>query len=70
MKEILIIGYGDIATRFSNIMSNDDYKIHGISRNNTHDTQNFISWNWLSDATPQLESDEYDSIIFIPNFFK
>ena len=47
-------------------MSNDDYKIHGISRNNTHNIQNFISWNWLSDATPQLESDEYDFIIFIP----
>ena len=66
MKKILIIGYGDIATRFSNIMSNDDYKIHGISRNNTHNIQNFISWNWLSDTTPQLESDEYDFIIFIP----
>ena len=49
-----------VCKRFNNL------KCVGISRNNSHDSQNFISWNWLSDATPQLESDEYDFIIFIP----
>ena len=66
MKKILIIGYGDIATRFCNLLSHDLYKIYGISRNNTHNIENFISWDWLSDAPPKLEFNEYDCIIFIP----
>ena len=66
MKEILIIGYGDIANRLCNKLNHYDYKVHGVSRNNTYDIENFISWDWLSDDLPTLESKNYECIIFIP----
>ena len=66
MREILIIGYGDIANRLYNKLNHNVYKVHGISRNNTYKIKNFISWDWLSDDLPQLESKNYECIIFIP----
>ena len=66
MKEILIIGYGNIANRLCNKLNHDAYKVHGVSRNNTYDIENFISWDWLSNDLPTLESKNYECIIFIP----
>ena len=66
MKEILIIGYGDIANRLCNKLNHNSYKVHGVSRNNSYNIKNFISWDWLSDDLPRLESKNYECIIFIP----
>ena len=66
MKKILIIGYGDIAKRLCSKLNDDVYKVYGISRNNTHDAENFISWDWLSDELPKLESSDYECVVFIP----
>tara|TARA_Y100000768_G_scaffold287405_1_gene221660 strand:+ start:613 stop:1266 length:654 start_codon:yes stop_codon:yes gene_type:complete len=66
MKKILIIGYGDIANRLSSKLNNDDYRIYGVSRNNHNNIENFISWDWLSEDLPKLESVDYECIVFIP----
>ncbi|MAR95917.1 MAG: hypothetical protein CMD46_06185 [Gammaproteobacteria bacterium] len=66
MKKILIIGYGDIANRLCNKLNHAVYKVYGVSRNNTYKIENFISWDWLSNDLPKLESKNYECIIFIP----
>ena len=66
MKKILIIGYGDIAKRLCSKLNDDIYKVYGVSRNNTHDAENFISWDWLSDELPKLESSDYECVVFMP----
>jgi nucleoside-diphosphate-sugar epimerase len=66
MKKILIIGYGDIAKRLCSKLNDDVYKVYGVSRSNTHDAENFISWDWLSDELPKLESSDYECVVFMP----
>tara|TARA_B100001250_G_scaffold365453_1_gene346142 strand:- start:1266 stop:1913 length:648 start_codon:yes stop_codon:yes gene_type:complete len=66
MKKILIIGYGDIANRLSKKLNDYTYKVYGVSRNNTNNIENFISWDWLSEDLPKLESSDYECIVFIP----
>ena len=65
-KNILIIGYGNIATRLHAILSKDSYKIYGISRTKKRGLENFIEWNWLYKDLPNLECKNFESIIFIP----
>ena len=65
-KNILIIGYGDIAKRLCSKLNDDVYKVYGVSRNNTYDAENFISWDWLSDELPKLESSDYECVVFMP----
>tara|TARA_Y100001936_G_scaffold133661_1_gene130692 strand:- start:2860 stop:3588 length:729 start_codon:yes stop_codon:yes gene_type:complete len=65
-KNILILGYGDIASRLSAILSKDIYKIYGISRSKKNELDNFIEWDWTSTELPNLECKNYESIIFIP----
>tara|TARA_X000000368_G_scaffold14075_1_gene11270 strand:- start:1785 stop:2480 length:696 start_codon:yes stop_codon:yes gene_type:complete len=65
-KNILIIGYGDIAKRLSAILFKDIYEIYGISRSKKRGLENFIEYDWLSKKLPKLECKNYETIVFIP----
>ena len=66
-KNILFIGFGDIAQRVCHIINEDEYQLHAISRgNNRSDIENYVEWDWLSREIPKLDTTEFDSIIFIP----
>ena len=66
-KNVLIIGFGDIAKRISHIIKDNEYELYSISRgNHKSDIKNYIKWDWLSKEIPKLDITEYDSIIFIP----
>ena len=66
-KNILIIGFGDIAERVSHKINKNEYKLYSISRGNYRsDIENYSKWDWLSGETLNLDITEYDSIIFIP----
>ena len=65
-KNILIIGYGDIAQRLNLILCKDSYEIYGISRRKKKDLENFIEWDWLTKKPIKLECKNFESIIFIP----
>ena len=66
-KNILIIGFGDIAERISQQIKDSKYELFSISRgSNKSDVKNYFKWDWLSKEIPKLNVTEYDSIIFIP----
>ena len=66
-KNVLIIGFGDIAKRISNKIKDNEYELYSISRgNHKSDIKNYFKWDWLSEEIPKLDIAEYDSIIFIP----
>ena len=65
-KNILIIGYGNIASRLHAILCKDSYKIYGMSRTRKRGLENHIEWNWLYKDLPNLECNHFESIIFIP----
>ena len=66
-KNILIIGFGDIAERISQQIKNNKYELFSISRGSKKsDIKNYVKWDWFSKEIPKLNVTEYDSIIFIP----
>lgn len=66
-KNVLIIGFGDIAKRITHSIDDNDYELYSISRgNHKSDIKNYFKWDWLSEEIPKLDIAEYDSIIFIP----
>ena len=66
-KNVLIIGFGDIAKRISDNIDDNEYELYSISRgNHKSDIKNYFKWDWLSEEIPKLDIAEYDSIIFIP----
>ena len=66
-KNVLIIGFGDIAKRITHNIDDNDYELYSISRgNHKSDIKNYFKWDWLSEEIPKLDITEYDSIIFIP----
>ena len=64
-KNILIIGFGDIAKRLTNNLNKDIYNIYGVSRQDK-ENKNFIKWDWLSRELPSLDNIDFESIVFIP----
>jgi nucleoside-diphosphate-sugar epimerase len=66
-KNILIIGYGDIAKRLVKVLGTEFISIYAISRNDSND-QNVqkINWDWLSDKVVDLKVKNFDSVIIIP----
>ena len=54
-KNILIIGFGDIAKRLTNNLNKDLYNIYGVSRQDK-ENKNFIKWDWLSRELPSLDN--------------
>ena len=66
-KNILIIGYGDIAKRLDGLVNKDKYQLYGVSRTNKDNRiKNHIKWDWLSTKTPELKNTIFDAIIFLP----
>ena len=66
-KNILIIGYGDIAKRLDGLVNKDKYELYGVSRTNKDNRiKNHIKWDWLSTKTPELKNTIFDAIIFLP----
>ncbi len=66
-KNILIIGFGDIAYRLSKLVNKKKYRIYGISRSNKFlDNKDYIYWDWFSQDLPELNNLEFDTIIFFP----
>ena len=66
-KNILVIGYGDIANRLNLIIDKDKYHLYGISRTNKEfNINNHIKWDWLSTNSPELEKKNFETIIFLP----
>ena len=65
-KNILIIGYGEIASRLHKILDLSKYKVIGISRNNKKNLDYHLCWDWLSNNSLSLEPQTFDSIIFFP----
>ena len=64
-KNILIIGFGDIAKRLTHNLNKDIYNIYGVSRQD-NEIKNFIKWDWLSEDLPNLNNIDFESIVFIP----
>ena len=64
-KNILIIGFGDIAKRLANNLIIDIFNIYGVSRQDK-ENKNFIKWDWLSKELPSLDNIDFESIVFIP----
>ena len=66
-KNILVIGYGDIANRLNLIIDKDKYHLYGISRTNKEfNINNHIKWDWLSTNSPELKKKNFETIIFLP----
>lgn len=66
-KNILVIGYGDIANRLNLIIDKDKYHLYGISRTNKEfNINNHIKWDWLSTSSPELKKKNFETIIFLP----
>ena len=66
-KNILIIGYGDIAKRLVKILDTKSINIYAISRNNSNNPNiNKFNWDWLSDKKINLKAKNFDSAIIIP----
>ena len=66
-KNILIIGYGDIAKRLIKVIDTESINISAISRNDSNNPDiNKFNWDWLSDKKIDLKAKNFDSVIIIP----
>ena len=66
-KNILIIGYGDIAKRLIKVLDTESINIYAISRNDSNNPNiNKFNWDWLSDKKIDLKVKNFDSVIIIP----
>ena len=66
-KNILIIGYGDIAKRLIKVIDAESINISAISRNDSNNPNiNKFNWDWLSDKKIDLKAKNFDSAIIIP----
>ena len=66
-KNILIIGYGDIAKRLIKVLDTESINIYAISRNDSNNLNiNKFNWDWLTDIKIDLKAKNFDSVIIIP----
>ena len=66
-KNILIIGYGDIAKRLIKLLDTESINICAISRNDSNNPNiNKFNWDWLSGKKIDLKAKNFDSVIVIP----
>ena len=66
-KNILIIGYGDIAKRLIKVLDTESINIYAISRNDSNNLNiNKFNWDWLTDIKIDLKAKNFDSAIIIP----
>ena len=58
-KNILIIGYGDIAKRLIKVLDTESINIYAISRNDSNNPNiNKFNWDWLSDKKIDLKDEK------------
>jgi nucleoside-diphosphate-sugar epimerase len=66
-KNILIIGFGDIANRLIQVLNTESINIYAISRSDSSNPNvNKFNWDWLSDKKIDLKAKNFDSVIIIP----
>ena len=67
-KKVLILGYGDIASRLSKLLSKKDFDLFAVSKSNKK-IENFYMYDWHSDNQLELDQKDFDSVIFFPKPF-
>jgi len=67
-KKVLILGYGDIASRLSKLLSKKDFDLYAVSKS-IKKIENFYMHDWLSDDQFKLDQKDFDSVIFFPKPF-
>ena len=66
-KNILIIGFGDLAERFERLVPNNSHTILGLTRSpNNHKGKNLTEWDWDKGQEFQLPIKHFDTVIFFP----
>lgn len=66
-KNILIIGFGDLAERFERLVPNNSHTILGLTRSpNNHKGKNLTEWDWDKGQEFQLSIKHFDTVIFFP----
>ena len=67
LKNILIIGYGDIGQRLKTIINSDEFNIYALNRSSINEEGiNKTSWDWLSGEPFKFKDISFDSVIIIP----
>ena len=67
-KKVLILGYGDIASRLSKLLSKKDFDLYAVSKS-IKKIENFYMHDWLGDNQFKLDQKDFDSVIFFPKPF-
>ena len=65
-KNILIIGYGDLGKRLTDILDRNLYNFFHVSRNNKYNSDDFIEWDWSSKKEFEKNFKQIDVVIFFP----
>ena len=65
-KNILIIGYGDLGKRLTDILDSNLYNFFHVSRKNKYNSDDFIEWDWSSKKEFENNFKEIDAVIFFP----
>jgi lactate dehydrogenase-like 2-hydroxyacid dehydrogenase len=68
-KNILIIGYGDLGKRLTDILDRNLYNFFHVSRNNKYNSDDFIEWDWSSKKEFEKNFKQIDVVIFFPQTF-
>ncbi len=67
LKNILIIGYGDIGQRLKTIINSNKFNIYALNRSSIHEEGiHKTSWDWLSGEPFKFKDISFDSVIIIP----
>ena len=67
LKNILIIGYGDIGQRLKTIINSDEFNIYALNRSSINEEGiNKTSWDWLSGEPFKFKDISFDTVIIIP----
>ena len=65
-KNILIIGYGDLGKRLTDILDSNLYNFFHVSRKNKYNSDDFIEWDWSSKKEFENNFKQIDAVIFFP----
>ena len=67
LKNILIIGYGDIGQRLKTIINSNKFNIYALNRSSIHEEGiHKTSWDWLSGEPFKFKDISFDTVIIIP----
>jgi hypothetical protein len=66
-KNILIIGFGDLAERLEQLVSEEDINIYGLTRSpENHIGARLTKWDWHSEVAFTAPEKAFDTVIFFP----